>query len=298
MDNMMNFFKPMEKSLEFYQKLFSGMQMPGKDAEFNFFKPFEMGMEAYKDFFSKMQGMEKFMGFFQPMEQGLASYKDFCSRMEGFEDMRKCFLPVEQGMETFSEYLRMHGEGDFSIPYKDFYSSFIKVYEETVGKVVKVPTVGPARQAFEKYLKSVDASIKFFGASLDFYFKLQKPWMESMEEVGLKARKILSENPEDLDSFKELYDLIVSTYEERFQELFKTDAFGRTLENMLSMSLDFQKTYEEMAEEFLKHTPITTKADMDDVYKELYNIKKKMREQSKIIKQLEEKLEERSASGK
>ncbi len=70
------------------------------------------------------------------------------------------------------------------------------------------------------------------------------------------------------------------------------------MENMLTRSLEFQKAYEDMAEEFLQYTPIATKADMDDVYKELYGIKRKVREQQKIIKYLEEKLERMEESNK
>lgn len=278
MENIAQFFKPMQKSLEFYRDLYSKMQSQEKHT--GLFEPM-------------MKGMELYMNFFQPIEKSLESMKEVYAKMEGFEDVKKCFKPIEKGFETFSEIMQMmQSEGEIlDSPYKDFYSNFTKIYEETVGKVLKVPTVGPAREAFEKYLKSIDASIKFYGAALDFYFKLQKPWMESLEETAQKARKILAENPEDLDTFKETYDLLIKTYEERFQEHFQTEMFGKTLENMLTRSLEFQQSYEQMSEEFLKYTPITTKSDMDDIYKELYNIKKKLREQSKIIKKLEEKLE-------
>lgn len=280
MENIMQFFKPMEKGLELYREFYSKMQ--GSD-ELGMFKPMEQGIEMYKQFLSGMGGMEEFSKFMQPMEKTFESVRAACGRMDGFQDMKKCFMPFEKGLETFHEYMqKLQADGElFQSPYRDFYSNFITVYEETVGKFFKVPAVGPAREAFEKYLKSVDTSIKFYGAALDFYFKLQKPWMESIDETAEKAGKILAENPEDLDTFKEFYDLLIKTYEERFQELFKTEAFGLTMQNMLAKSLEFQQAYEEMAEEFLKYTPVATKSDMNDVYVELYNLKKRVREQAK-----------------
>jgi len=52
----------------------------------------------------------------------------------------------------------------------------------------------------------------------------------------------------------------------------------------LDSYLDFHNSHFAVVEEMLKSTPIITRTEIDDVYQELYNLKKRIKELEKLLK--------------
>jgi class III poly(R)-hydroxyalkanoic acid synthase PhaE subunit len=167
--------------------------------------------------------------------------------------------------------------------YKDFYSAFLRGYETTFGKFINMPMIGPSRQVLEKIHKSVDSFIKYCGAIVDFTFVLYSPGKESIEELSKKASSILKGEVSQ-EKYKEFYDVLIKTFEDRFHQLFKTPAFSQVLSTTLDAYMDFRKRHFEVIEESLKSTPIITRSELDDVHKEVYNLKKRIKELEKLLK--------------
>ena len=67
--------------------------------------------------------------------------------------------------------------------------------------------------------------------------------------------------------------------------LFKSPEYLQTLSRTLSTVAEFRTAQQEMLVDAMKSLPIPTNKDMDDLYKEFYLLKKK-------VKELEKKLEE------
>jgi len=68
--------------------------------------------------------------------------------------------------------------------------------------------------------------------------------------------------------------------------LFKSPEYLQTLSRTLSTVAEFKTAQHEMLVDAMKSLPIPTNKDMDDLYKEFYLLKKK-------VKELEKKLEEK-----
>lgn len=159
---------------------------------------------------------------------------------------------------------------------REFYESWLRGYEETLGKFFKIPPVGPARQMMDRHMKGIDAFMKYQAALTDFYGKMVQPGMEALGELAIKTQEI-SQGPMTPESFEKFYQLLLKTVEQRFAELFKSPPFLAALEHTLHTSLDFYSRMNEIVEEQLKGTPIVTRKEIDEVHREIYELKKELR---------------------
>lgn len=204
--------------------------------------------------------------------------KSIKQSMEDWSDLyRSGYTPSLEAWQKFSDNAnKMMNPNIASVKYKEFYDSWMAGYESTLGKVMKIPMIGPSRRVLEMMKSSLDAFIKFSGASADFYLALYKPSVVAVEELTAEASKILQceFTPE---KYREFYSLLIKTFEAKFYELFRSPEFGEVLKTTLNAALDFRRYHFAVMEEILKSTPIITRSEMDEVYQELYTLRKRIK---------------------
>lgn len=168
---------------------------------------------------------------------------------------------------------------------REFYASWAKGYEMTVGKLVRMPPIGPARQGIELYQKSLDSYLRLCGAAFDFYLRMSRPSLDALASISKESQKLMGEEVTP-ETFEKLYSITIKEFEKRLQELFSTDEFVRALRTTLEASLTFQRDYQAFVEANLKGTPIVTRSEMDEVHEEMYLLRKQVRTLAEKIKEL------------
>ena len=92
------------------------------------------------------------------------------------------------------------------------------------------------------------------------------------------------------EKYKEFYNIWIDTYSETFKDFSKSGHFASDMGKLNSHLIDFQKYNREMLEEnYLKPMNLPTKTQIDEINKELYSLKKTMKELTGQINALEEK---------
>lgn len=191
---------------------------------------------------------------------------------------------VERATRSAIENLQSNGPEVM----REFYASWAKGYEMTVGKLIRVPPIGPAREGIELYQKSLDSYLRLCGATFDFYLRTTKPSLDAFVSVSNKAHELMKGEVTP-ETFQKIYSLTIAEFEKRLHELFTADEFVRTLRTTLDTSLSFQKDYQAFVEAALKGTPIVTRTEIDQVHEELYLLRRQLRELKDMIKALGEK---------
>ena len=163
---------------------------------------------------------------------------------------------------------------------RELYESWLRGYEETLGRVFHLPSIGPARQLIDKHMLGVDASVKYQAALTDFYGKMVQPGMESLGELAAKTQE-LAKGPMTPETFEKFYQLLLKTVEQRFGTLFRSPPFLTALEHTMHASLEFYSQMNALMEEQLKGTPIVTRRELDEVLRELHELKREVRSQKK-----------------
>lgn len=172
---------------------------------------------------------------------------------------------------------------------QEFYDQWLNTYKATMGKLVEMPAVGPAREKSEKMMKGFSTFVNLYAAGMDTSSNLQSVFMEAMRKVQEKtATDMKGEiSPE---KYKDFYNIWIETYSETFKEFSKSEHFVADLGKLNSNLMDFQRYNREMLEEnYLKPMNLPTKTEIDEINKELYSLKKTVKELASQIKELKEK---------
>lgn len=171
---------------------------------------------------------------------------------------------------------------------QEIFNMWLKTYEATMGRFVEMPAIGPAREKSEKMTKGISTFVNLYAAGMDISSDLQSVLMEAMRKVQEKTAKDMGGEISP-DKYKEFYNTWIDTYSETFKEFSKSDHFASDMGKFNSYLMDFQKNNREMLEEnYLKPMNLPTKTEIDEINKELYSLKKTVKELTRQIKELKE----------
>ncbi len=172
---------------------------------------------------------------------------------------------------------------------QEFFDMWLKVYNATTGRLVEMPALGPAREKSEKMMKGFSTFVNLYAAGMDTSSNFQSVFMEAMRKVQEKTATDM-EGGVSPEKYKDFYKLWIETYSETFKEFLKSGHFAEDMGKLMSHFMEFQKYSREMLEEnYLKPMNLPTKTEIDEINKELYSLKKAVKELTRQIKELKEK---------
>ncbi len=172
---------------------------------------------------------------------------------------------------------------------QEFFDMWLKTYNATMGRIVEMPAMGPAREKSEKMMKGFSTFVNLYTAGMDSSSNFQSVLLEAMRRVHEKTG---SEMEVDIspEKYKDFYEIWIETYSETFKEFLKSGHFASDMGKLNSHLMEFQKYNREMLEEnYLKPMNLPTKTEIDEINKELYYLKKTVKELTSQIKELKEK---------
>ncbi len=165
---------------------------------------------------------------------------------------------------------------------QEFLDMWVKTYETTFGKISEIPAIGPMREKSEKMSKGLPLFFSLYSTWMDTVSDFQAISIEAMKRMN--AKKVSTEGKTGIENYKELYNVWMESYSETFKEFLKSGHFSSDMGKFMSNYLDVQKYNRDMLEEnYLKPSNLPTKSDIDELNKELYSLKKQVKELSCTI---------------
>ncbi|MCE8423625.1 MAG: hypothetical protein J5U17_03900 [Candidatus Methanoperedens sp.] len=158
-----------------------------------------------------------------------------------------------------------------------FFDMWMKNYEANVCRISEIPAIGPTREKSEKMMKGFPVFLNLYSTWMDTMADFQGISIQAMKRMNEKALKMKSGEVQDTP--KELYNIWIESYSETFKEFLRSGHFASDMGKFMSSFLDAQKYNREMLEEhYLKPSNLPTKTDIDELNKELYSLRKQVRE--------------------
>jgi len=172
---------------------------------------------------------------------------------------------------------------------QEFFDVWLRTCNATMGRLVEMPVMGPTREKSEKMMKGFSTFVNLYAAGMDTNSNFQSVFMEAMRRVHEKTGSEM-EGEISPEKCKDFYKIWIETYSETFKEFLKSGHFASDMGKLNSHLMDFQKYNREMLEEnYLKPMNLPTKTEIDEINKELYQLKKTVKELTSQIKELKEK---------
>lgn len=167
----------------------------------------------------------------------------------------------------------------------DFFREWTAFYEKEIQPVLKMPQVGLTRFYQERLNDALDKMARFQTAMGEFIQLLNLPVERSLrvlqEKIETQAREgDLSEN------FKDYYNLWIKILEGHYMTLFKSPEYIQCLSNTLRAAQERRAALDETLMDLFQFLPIPTNREMDELYQDLHQLKKTVREMARELSAL------------
>jgi hypothetical protein len=181
---------------------------------------------------------------------------------------------------------------------QEFFDTWMNSYQSTFGKLAHVPTFGPIREKQEKIMKGFPVYVNLYNTWVESNINFQTVFTDAMKKT---YEKMIIESKGEITTtkYKDFYKIWLETYSETLKEFMKCGHFNSDMGKLMTHFIDYQKYNREMTEEnILKPSNLPTKTDIDEINKDLYTLRKTLRDLdkktsdiSKTIGEHEQKIE-------
>ena len=156
------------------------------------------------------------------------------------------------------------------------FKAWREIYEEEFSQYLQIPQLGLNRYYQERLNHLLDQSNVLNASLSEFLYILYLPMEKSMKVFQDKIED-LSKEGNIPDKAKDYYKLWVKILEGHYMNLFKSPEYLASLREMTSQAEDYITAKNEVLQDILQSLPIPTNRDMDNIYKDLYLLKKRVK---------------------
>jgi len=158
---------------------------------------------------------------------------------------------------------------------KDLFKIWSDVYENELRQYFNVPQLGLLRFHQEKLNRATDefnrmtadvgAFMHLFSLPIEKSLTVMQTQLSQMADEGR-----LPENPKDY------YNMWIKILEGHYMTLFKSPDYVQALGKTIETLSEFMAVRQEVIEDLLQSVPVPTQREVDDLYQEIYALKKRI----------------------
>ena len=164
----------------------------------------------------------------------------------------------------------------------DAFKTWTDLYEREVRNQFRMPPMGIAREHQERTNRVMEAFNRFQSAMTRFLYLTSLPMEKSLQAMREElSTTVKGEMP--VEEFKALYKKWVGILEEKYMVLQKSKEYIEVMNKAIDAFGAFKSAKSQWMENYLKMMDVPTQREMDDVYRDLYNLKKEVKELRKAL---------------
>jgi hypothetical protein len=179
---------------------------------------------------------------------------------------------------------------DFADLEKDIFKICNDLYENDFRRLLNMPHLRLTHLTQERLSRATEKFNQFQAALAEFIYMLYLPVKKSLRAMeGVKGLGRQKKPPED---FKEYYKGWLKILEGHYMTLFQSAEFTRTLVHALTALQDFTTAKNALMAEVMEALSLPSRQDLDALYREMYLLKKRLKEMAKKLDRIEPSLEQ------
>lgn len=195
-----------------------------------------------------------------------------------------CLQNIHNTQLKTGEWLKKRGEAITSADIKELDKELIRTlsdnYEKEFRRYLKIPQVGLTRFQQERFLTAIDKMNSLQLALTEFFHTLYLPIEKSLVDLEKEIAAMTTPvTPEE--NTKSYYNQWIKMLEGHYMELFKQPEYADLLGKVLTALGEFSVAKQEVVNDMLKQVNIPTYEDIDELSREIYVLKKRLRELEK-----------------
>jgi len=163
---------------------------------------------------------------------------------------------------------------------QDLFRAWSEMYEKEFRQFFKMPQLGLTRYYQERMNRTADRSNLFQHAVGEFLYIIYMPIEKSFQVMQQKLA-IMAKEGQFPDNTKDFYNMWIKSLEGHYMTLFKSPEYTQSMSKLINSMGTFMVARQEMLQDILQLLPIPSNKEMDELYKEVYNLKKRIRQLEK-----------------
>jgi len=168
---------------------------------------------------------------------------------------------------------------DVSDYYKHLSLFWTDIIHLMSSKPQALTSIGPMR-AFAANSKKITTELidinqvlmEFNQYITEYYKQLSDTWTGAQKKVNLKAPDV-PQDVEQIEAFKRIW---IDIFDNDFTELFDSGKFGKNYGKLVSKELELTKHWNNITNVILKSANLPSKEEIDEIYKEMHSLKKRV----------------------
>jgi len=159
---------------------------------------------------------------------------------------------------------------------KEAIKAWTEIYEKEFRQFFHIPQLGLTRFYQEKINAMLDKNNRFQSQQAEFmhliFLPIEKTFKVLQQQLSDLARE--GKLPENSNDY---YKLFIKILEGHYMSLFKSAEYVSTMTKTLGALEDFIAARDSINQDIFKSMSIPTQNELDEIYKELYQLKKKVK---------------------
>lgn len=200
------------------------------------------------------------------------------------KQMERSWRPWAEAFMEAPWELREAATGDRQA-YSRIFTLVMDTWESTYGRYLTSPQVGYTRELSEKVMRGFDAWVDYRRAVVEFQTEVFNTGNHAVERL-MRELVERGERGETVTSFKDLFDLWVDTAEKTYFDLFSTEGFAELQGRAMNAAMVYRLREREIMEEFLRAFDIPTRSEVDQIHRQVYDLRIEVRYAKRDLKAL------------
>ncbi|CAG1020748.1 Poly(3-hydroxyalkanoate) polymerase subunit PhaE [Methylococcales bacterium] len=188
---------------------------------------------------------------------------------------------AKTSLSAFPRFAEGHPESFITL-----FHSLFNAFDGTIGRAFHVPPVGKDREKIELLLRGFDDLSVYASKNIVYQHTIYSTGLTAVEKVIEKLAEILVAGQE-IKQFDEFFDIWIDASEQAYFELFQTEEFSRIQGELLDSGLNARTHFFKIMEMQLYDLPVVLRTEIDDLYKTVYELGKKVKKLEKQLKEEE-----------
>ncbi|MBS1645332.1 MAG: hypothetical protein JST36_09870 [Bacteroidetes bacterium] len=270
--NMLNSSESFTRFYEMWTPMWKSIQE--KTFTTDLYKQF-MNPAAYQDF------MDKFFGF---MPEGTRQYMQQMTTM--LQDGAKQF--GSNGMNGMQQFRQMMGNMP-GVNGNEMFTSMLTSYQNmqsmmhnAVSPIAKMVTPNQYTKSAAEWQDIADRTMVYNIKNAQLQYMMYAQGTKVMDALAENISNKI-QNGEEVKSMLALYQEWMSISDKQFVSLFESDEYSALMAEVSALQLKLRKDMEGQMEKMLVNVPVATRSEMEEMYKTIYDLKKEVRQLSKML---------------
>jgi class III poly(R)-hydroxyalkanoic acid synthase PhaE subunit len=150
-------------------------------------------------------------------------------------------------------------------------------YERTMGRLLESPSVGYRREFDQRLTQSYRAWLEFRRASFDYVAVLGEAWVKTLTEMMVELDSMTKQG-KTVNSLVDMLHLWTKVADRVLIDTFGQEEYARVQGRLLNAAMNYRLEERQTADVFLKMSHLPSRTEVDEVTKEMHQLRRELRE--------------------